>query len=266
MTRKPTKTTQNFVCRILAIVVTGTTCVFVLSGVASAATFLIIDCNQNGTESSQPFGQDSSCLVGTPGQTASVTTSSFVSYVSMGSGLNLTQLGPYGRQFSTLMANYDTLTIGGLPAGTPIELDFQVLWAGSYNAFISYPGYKAEFATTQTLDVGQSHVISALEIIPVIAPGGSGGVSYSARGFLVTSAGQKLPFYWAFTNEISTSFSPASMNDTFIDPAQLTISATDPTTGAPLLGVTVTGSDGFQYPVNAACTQCQYGNGGTRNR
>ena len=244
---------QRLITRMLVVSLTAMICLLLRGGVASATTFLIIDCNgltSGGAYSSTPFGQTSSCVIHPGTNPASVTTNNYASYIRTGSSANLTT-AKGGNSFYNLTANYDTLTVGGpYPVGTPVAFGFTVLWAGTYSWSIGTAG-PGDVFSIQTIAVGATTILYSVQDILLYAPGGSNIASYVATGGFIADVGQSFPFYWAFESGIGTNFGPSTISYDFIDPAQLSITAKDPTTGNSLSGVTLTGSDGFNYPVNA---------------
>jgi hypothetical protein len=247
--------------RYLVVILMTTVSLVVLINTAYSSTFVIYDCNQNGTSGPHPFGQHSTCtFTNSNGGIGTLTTNSYVSYVQAGSALTWTQNAQYTGDFALATDNYDTITVGGRSNGTPIRLTYIVVWSGGYSYSILTPGFEAQVASSQYIQLNGNVIINSLQDIIITTPpqSGSANVSYAAAGGYGTTSGANVSFYWNFTNDFSGSSSALSLSDSFINPnAQLFIFATDPSNGNPLQGITVTGSDGFAYPVNPPCTVCQ---------
>lgn len=164
----------------------------------------------------------------------------------------------------------DTLHIGGVPAGTPVALTFVIPFSGTWayslpsyvdgfesfsiNAYIS--GINGEEG--DILNQGQGLIFCSPNTIHPVADscntnafsasGELSGIFYSS--IVNTTAGATLNPYIQFYNAIGGVYWLGSVTSDFLDPATLAFVATNPVTGAPLSGITITGDSGTIYSVN----------------
>lgn len=163
---------------------------------------------------------------------------------------------------------FDGLNIDStnLPAGTPVELTFQVFDLNYYIQYAIPPnGGYGWVGLFFGIDANGEELCTACTGNPLnLVNDGTTtlfGLGVTAVGVLnslpyTTTVGADLSFSLSFSNSVLDSgcailSSGCYVTSAFNDPV-LYIQATDPTTGEPLSSITITGDSGITYPVNTS--------------
>ena|GEM_PF-3779674 len=187
----------------------------------------------------------------------------FADYTSMGA------TGTTATSWSGRADMFDTLTVAGVPAGTPVNVTFLVTYSGSYNFISDGPTAFGVSNATVLLGVNDpltGYIINDSLFLKLCDPswiqvpnnscfdyGGTlhGSVSRSlVSSTLSATAGVGIPVWLTFAlSEYTNSYVSAD----FLDPFTLTnILVTDPSTGQPIAGATITALSGTVYPANVS--------------
>ena len=193
-----------------------------------------------------------------------------------GSGFaNYTHLGVMGATagsaFTSISEMFDTVTISGIAVGTQVALTFVTQYDGFYAFHATGPSDDANLSTTVLLafnqannyiiNGGQSLEFCGLGLAPMQScyaygsslAGPAPGVTLVSSQ-VITSAGTGVPIHLEFSLFVDAS-TGASISGDFLDPFTLTnILVTDPTTGQPIAGATISGASGATYPVKVSST------------
>ncbi len=213
---------------------------------------LVGDCGY--TTKSVPFSQSNTCTRSAQNGTTTLQTNASVDRLTTGSSIQHTQVGTFAFVGEVFTNVFDLWQIGGVASGTPVELSFHLTWKGNY-AYSKISGFDTAIVTQMGLNIASTSVIDDIESFSAErnSTSGAGTLSYSAAGTYLAEAGTPVTFNWLFANFTDPSSGTMSILSDFLDPARLTITATDPDTGK-LLPVTITGADGFMYSVNTTAT------------
>ncbi len=173
----------------------------------------------------------------------------------------------YGTNWSSRAEVFDTLFVGGLASGTPVNLTFLMTYSGSYDFTSDGPNSYDDISTTVLLGVNDplsGYIINdsfsrRLCDPSWISVSNNSCFDYGATVFgavtrsltsstLSTTAGAGIPIWLTFNlSEVGN----AHVSADFLDPLTLTnILVTDPNTGQPIAGATLTGLSGTVYPTN----------------
>ena len=164
---------------------------------------------------------------------------------------------------------FDTLMVGGVAPGTPVNLTFLLTYSGSYSFVSDGPTAFGEIDTTVLLGINDpltGYIISDSFSRRLCDPGWTsvsnnscfdyGGTLYGSvtrsliSSTLSANAGAGIPLWFTFA---LSEFGNAYVSADFLDPLILeNILVTDPNTGQLIAGATITGLSGTVYPANVS--------------
>jgi hypothetical protein len=195
-------------------------------------------------------------------------------YLTTGSGADLTFSSSNGGGAYVEIGSYDPdFQISGAPPGTPMALTFYGYFGGSYSYSTGYEvleGLTAQigidtsngvtFLLNDTQRFGFCDGDDACDGLPSYytnSASGSGSltVPFQSITYDMTEGQSGI---LALTSDFTQSTSAfggyaSSFTGDFLDPFTITnIAVTDPTTGQPLSGISITGAYGISYPVNVS--------------
>jgi hypothetical protein len=212
-----------------------------------------------------PLTNTASCP-GIPGG-GTVTETDLASYQSLGSIVTATYSGTSSGSLGGVQDQaFQNITVGGIPDGTTIDLDFELQITGSYAYDIASTASAAVFLFP-TITVGSKQV--STELIPIYACGSpgnsncesnsgslvstSGSAEYSAEfftGAIPVVVGTPIQLGMALDVQSQVALEAGTMTADFLDPTYISnIEATN-TSGQSLSGVTATSDTGVVYLVN----------------
>lgn len=168
---------------------------------------------------------------------------------SFGSMISMSGDSPNG---GVLLSIGTSITIGGPSSGTPVDLLFVLSYSGKYSYSESqWAGITEDYS----LGIGGFNA-GGVDSWSLCSTGcdlssPTGIISGSLSDLVHTTTGSTIGYYVGFSNNVSSpGFSSGSISVDLLDPMNVTVFALDPSTGALLSGITVTGADGTQFPVN----------------
>ena len=190
----------------------------------------------------------------------SVTESELATFSTIGTKLTTTGLSTgsaTGPEVSAL--SVQLLTVTGVPSGETVDLNFDMHVTGSYTLSPASGGFTGFFENTYIFlgNMGGGTGCSAPAPTSVCLGAGGTPASGTVSGdFMSSTFAVQAGTQYQFEEEI-TLLAQASAGSTvtadFLDPASIVnVEVTDPTTGAPISGVSVTTASGISFPVNGA--------------
>jgi hypothetical protein len=202
----------------------------------------------------------------------SATGTATANFLPVGSGSDIVFSSSSSGLANVETSSYDPdFLISGVASGTPVALTFSGYFSGSYsystNALV-YDELVAQIGVST--GNGVTFLLNDTQFLTfcdVAGPGGAGPCngfnaidSASGSGNLTvpfqsnpydTTAGGTLTLTSDFNQTFVSSEGSSSFTGDFLDPFTITnIEVTNPTTGQPLSGISITGAYGISYPVN----------------
>lgn len=159
---------------------------------------------------------------------------------------------------------YDTVTVGGVAPGTQVDLTFLMSYDGVYSFTSLGVDGSVEASTTVLFSYNGTNIIDSSLGLNFCDPSLEGsGCNYYGTSLtqtagqelisttVVATAGTGVPVSLTFGLFVDGD-STGSLSADFFDPLRITdIEVTDPNTGQPIPGATLTGLSGTDYPANA---------------
>lgn len=191
----------------------------------------------------------------------SFTESELANFSTVGASVTATGTGTgssVGGEVSAL--SVQLLTVSGLPMGQTVDLKFDMHVTGSYKLTPASGGTTGFFENTYIFLGGNGGGTGCSAPAPSSVCLGSGGTPGSGTisadfmsSTFTVQAGKQYEFEQEIALLAQTQGAGSKVTADFLDPASIVnVIATDPKTGLPISGVSVTTDGGITYPVNGA--------------
>jgi len=216
--------------------------------------------NTMTTEGSGPVGGSLSNTASCANGTQSVTESELATFSTIGTSITATGgLGAAG-QGGVSALSVQLLTVTGVPTGQTVDLKFVMSVTGSYTLTPAAGGTTGFFENTYIFLGGNGGGTGCSAPAPSSVCLGSGSTPTSGivsadfmSSTFTVQAGTQYQFEQEITLLAQTQGAGSTVTADFLDPASIVnVVVTDPTTGLPISGVSVTTDEGITFPVNGA--------------
>ena len=190
----------------------------------------------------------------------SVTESELATFSTIGTSITATETAPGGGGGEVSALSVQLLTVTGVPDGTMVDLKFDMHVTGSYTLTPASGGTTGFFENTYIFLGGNGGGTGCSAPAPssVCLGASSSSVSGTVSADFMSStftvqAGKQYEFEQNIALLAQTQGAGSKVTADFFDPASIVnVIATDPMTGLPLSGVSVTTAVGVTYPVNGS--------------